>query len=154
MRIEVRRTGGFAGVARTFAVDTSTLSAARAARIEQLVVVSGAGRFHGADGDAVHARRQQSLADEPARLRRALFERVLPDQNAEDVGEVLVERARLATVDERRGALRHAVGQLVGDDVDAFGEALEQLSVAVAVNHLPPVPLRVVEVRAVVHARV
>jgi hypothetical protein len=36
MRIEVRRTGGFAGVARTFAVDTSTLPAARAAEIERL----------------------------------------------------------------------------------------------------------------------
>jgi hypothetical protein len=36
MRIEVRRTGGFAGVARRFSVDTSGLPAARAARIERL----------------------------------------------------------------------------------------------------------------------
>ena len=36
MRIEVRRSGGFAGVARTFSVDTSTLPAARAAQIERL----------------------------------------------------------------------------------------------------------------------
>jgi hypothetical protein len=36
MRIEVRRTGGFAGIARTFAVDTATLPPARAAEIERL----------------------------------------------------------------------------------------------------------------------
>ena len=36
MNITVRRTGGFAGVARTFAVDTATLPAARAAQIERL----------------------------------------------------------------------------------------------------------------------
>ena len=36
MRIEVRRTGGFAGIARTFAVDTSKLPPARAAKIERL----------------------------------------------------------------------------------------------------------------------
>ena len=36
MRIEVRRSGGFAGVSRTFAIDTSSLPAARAAQIERL----------------------------------------------------------------------------------------------------------------------
>jgi len=36
MRIEVRRTGGFAGVARTFSVDTAALPSARAAQIERL----------------------------------------------------------------------------------------------------------------------
>jgi len=36
MRIEVRRSGGFAGVSRTFSVDTSSLPAARAAQIERL----------------------------------------------------------------------------------------------------------------------
>jgi hypothetical protein len=37
MRITVRRTGGFAGITRTFEVDTATLPAARAAEIERLV---------------------------------------------------------------------------------------------------------------------
>ena len=36
MRIEVRRSGGFAGVSRTFSVDTGSLSPARAAQIERL----------------------------------------------------------------------------------------------------------------------
>jgi hypothetical protein len=36
MRIEVRRSGGFAGISRTFSVDTSALPAARAAQIERL----------------------------------------------------------------------------------------------------------------------
>ena len=42
MRISVRRTGGFAGMARTFEVDTSTLPAARAAEIERLARSLGA----------------------------------------------------------------------------------------------------------------
>ena len=36
MRISVRRTGGFAGIARTFEVDTSLLPRGRALRIEAL----------------------------------------------------------------------------------------------------------------------
>ena len=36
MKVTVRRTGGFAGLARTFAVDTATLPPARAAEIERL----------------------------------------------------------------------------------------------------------------------
>lgn len=36
MRIEVRRSGGFAGIARTFKVDTATLPPTRAAEIERL----------------------------------------------------------------------------------------------------------------------
>jgi len=44
MRIEVRRTGGFAGIARTFAVDTTTLPPARAAEIERLARTVAASR--------------------------------------------------------------------------------------------------------------
>ena len=36
MQIEVRRSGGFAGVSRTFSVDTSALPPVRAVRIERL----------------------------------------------------------------------------------------------------------------------
>jgi hypothetical protein len=36
MHITVRRSGGFAGLARTFAIDTATLPPARAAEIERL----------------------------------------------------------------------------------------------------------------------
>ena len=120
---------------------------------QELVVVGGAGCFHGADGHAVHAPPEQAGAEEPVRSGRGLLQRVLLDQRAEDVGEVLVERAGLAGVRQARAVLRHAVRQLVRDDVERFGEAREQLAVAVAVEHLPPVPLRVVEMRAVVHGR-
>src|SRR5438067_660541 len=64
-----------------------------------------------------------------------------------------VARARFVDVDEVRAVLRHAVRELVGDDIERFGEATEHPPVAVAVDHLPAVPLRVVEVRAVVHGR-
>lgn len=50
MRIEVRRTGGFAGVSRTFAIDTAALPPARAARIERLARELAAGSSQLADG--------------------------------------------------------------------------------------------------------
>jgi len=52
MRIEVRRSGGFAGVTRTFAVDTAALPAARAAEIERIAGSLAAGRSPSADGFA------------------------------------------------------------------------------------------------------
>jgi hypothetical protein len=77
--------------------------------------------------------------------------RVLLHEDAEDIGEMFVQRARLILVDQRGGVLRDAVRQFVADDVERFGEAVEQLSVAVAVDHLLPVPQRVRVVHAVVN---
>ena len=45
--------------------------------------------------------------------------------DAEDVREVLIERAALAAVLEHGSVLGHAVRELVGDDVDGRGEAPE-----------------------------
>ena len=50
MRISVRRTGGFAGIARTWECDTATLPAARAAEIEGIVASLAIGRSPSADG--------------------------------------------------------------------------------------------------------
>ena len=50
MRISVRRTGGFAGLARTWECDTAALPADRAARIEEIV-------------DSLAVRRAPSVAD-------------------------------------------------------------------------------------------
>ncbi len=44
MRIEVRRSGGFAGMTRTFAVDTAQLPRERAERIERLAREAPAAR--------------------------------------------------------------------------------------------------------------
>lgn len=50
MRIEVRRTGGFAGIARTWEVDTAQLPAGRAAEIERLARGLAAPSSQVADG--------------------------------------------------------------------------------------------------------
>ena len=52
MRVTVRRTGGFAGVTRTWEVDTAQLPAARAAEIEQLANELAAGSSQQAVADA------------------------------------------------------------------------------------------------------
>ncbi len=49
MRIEVRRSGGFAGIARTWSVDTAALPPARAAQIERLARALRPGALAGGD---------------------------------------------------------------------------------------------------------
>ena len=56
-----------------------------------------------------------------------LTEGALLDEDAEDVGDVLVEGAGLVLVVQARGVLRDAVRQLVPDDVEAAGEPQEDL---------------------------
>ena len=50
MRISVRRTGGFAGIARTWECDTAMLPGARAAEIERIARSLAVGRSPLADG--------------------------------------------------------------------------------------------------------
>ena len=51
------------------------------------------------------------------------------DAGRHDVGEGLVERSRLALVDEPRRVVGDAVGQLVRDDVERAGEVVHPLAV-------------------------
>jgi hypothetical protein len=87
-------------------------------------------------------------------LVRGLAEQPLLDHDPERVREMLVQRARLTVIAESRRELRDAVRQLMGNDIDGGREAGEDASIGVAVNHLPAVPERVLEGRAVVHGRV
>jgi hypothetical protein len=91
-----------------------------------------------------HLRPDDLLADQPV---------VAVDHHRDHVGEALVERARLALIDEVDRAAHDRVGELVGRDVERPREALEGERVAVADRHVlvPRVPERVVEVLAVVH---
>ena len=77
---------------------------------------------------------------------------VLLDQRAEDVGDRLVERAGLALVVEagRRTAVTPWVSSWPMTSSE-MREAVEQLAVAVAEDHLAAVPEGVVVVAAVVH---
>ena len=75
-------------------------------------------------------------------------------EHTEDIGEVFVERARFVVIIECGRELRDAVRQLVSDHVERRRESIEQLSVAVAVDHLASVPHRVVEADAEVHGRI
>ena len=117
------------------------------------VVVCGARLDHRAQRLPLHPWEQQIRPDEPVGLRRGLPARVLDDEDAEHVGDVLVEGSGLAAVGQARGVLRDAVGQLVGDDVEAGGAAPEDHAVAVPEDHLVPVPEGVVVALSVVHGR-
>ena len=101
----------------------------------------------------MYTRRQQALADQPIGLRGCLPKRALFDERAEYVGDGFVQRAGLILVDEVGGVLRHAVRQLMTNDVDRDGETSEQLQrfIAIAVDHLLAVPERVVVVVLVVN---
>ena len=76
---------------------------------------------------------------------------VLGDHGAEDIGEMLVQRARLAVVLEVGGELRDAVHQLVRGDIQGSGKAREDRAVAVAEGHLVAIPERVHVVLAEMH---
>src|SRR6185295_1161977 len=83
-----------------------------------------------------------ALADGPVRLHVGVLLGGVPlHAGAHDVTEGLVQAARLAGVDQPGGALGQAVGDLVAGDVQ--GGERGDAAVAVAVVHLPPVPLGV-----------
>ena len=92
--------------------------------------------------------------DQPVRLvDGVLAEQPLLEAGGEDVGDRLVERARLALVDQPGGVLGDRVGELVAEHVDRLGEPVEDLAVAVAEDQLRAVPERVVVVAPVVDGR-
>ncbi|MNE69336.1 hypothetical protein D3C80_1650550 [compost metagenome] len=68
----------------------------------------------------------------------------LAHQNAENVGEVLVQCAGLAVVGQVAGEGLHAMGQFVADDLQRAGEALRPQPGAIAIGHLRAVPIGVV----------
>lgn len=118
------------------------------------VVVRGPGKGQRADSLSVEVGTEDFCADEPVRLVRGLAQRVLPDHDAERVGDVLIERTGLTGIAEGGGVLRHAVRQLVADHIHRSGEAVEDAAVAVAVHHLTAVPHGVVEAGAIVNGGV
>ena len=95
--------------------------------------------FHRAERDALDARQQAVLADQPVRVGGLLVQVELLDHDAEDVRDRFVERAGLVVVVEPGGVLGHAVGELVADDVEGLGEVVDE-GVAVAEDHLLGVP--------------
>src|SRR5690606_20558297 len=96
---------------------------------EHVVVVGGAGGAQRSQRLALDGGGEQPCPDQPVRLLGGLTGEPLLHQGAEDVGDALVERARLPAVDEPDGQLGDAVRQLVPDDVDGAGEAGEHLAV-------------------------
>ena len=101
------------------------------------VVVRRARRLHRPQRVAVDAGREQPRADQPVGLRRRVWPSVHCLTSEPNTSEMLlVERAGLRRVFEAGRVLGDAVRQLVADDVERPGEAVEQLAVAVAEDHL------------------
>ena len=97
--------------------------------------------------------RNRPCADQPVARDGVLAEQPLLEAGGEHVGDRLVERARLALVDQPGGPLGDRVRELVAQHVDRLGEPVEDLAVAVAEDQLLAVPERVVVVPLVVHGR-
>ncbi len=121
---------------------------------EDRIVVRRPGSFHRAHGHPVDARRQQSGADQPVGDLHGRTVSVLLDHDPEHIGEVFVERPALAAVLQARLVLGDAVRELVTDHVHGHREAVEELPVAVAVDHLTAIPECVVELHSVMDARI
>ena len=115
--VALRVVVGVAGPERRRAVEARVLHRAhrRAARVEAV-------------GEVLAQRVVREQASRP----RGLLEEL--GRRAHDVGEGLVERARLALVDAVPGVVGDAVGELVRDHVERAREGRE-LGVAVAVEH-------------------
>src|SRR5437867_5573344 len=108
------------------------------------IVVGRSRSLHRPQSNAVDAALEEPLADEPVRLIGSLPEVAPLDERSEDVGDVLVQCSALPLIDELRLVLRHAMSQLVSDDVDGAGETVEDHAISVAIDHSPSVPEGVV----------
>src|SRR5678815_2455257 len=115
---------------------------------DQGIVVRRPGRLHRAESYAADAAREETFAYQPVRPLRRLPLGVLLEQRTEYVGHMFVQRAGLVLIFESGGKLCYAVRQFVADYVDAFRKAIEDLAIAVAVNHLLTIPEGVIEIAA------
>ena len=110
-------------------------------------IVVGCARFlHRADAYAVDVGGKQPLPDDPIRVASVLAQLLLLHQRAKHIRHMLVERAWLERIDKIGLVLGDAMGQLVADDINSDGKAVEkalrwgQVFVPVAVHHLAAVP--------------
>ena len=124
---------------------TSTLEVVVGVVVEARAVLRRV--VHVAEGVTGCGRRPDVVADEEGRRVSVIVvaRPVHPglDGLAEDVGHRLVDGARLTRVHQVRLVLGDCVGQLMGDDVEALGQAVGGGELAIAVDHLGAVPKRV-----------
>jgi hypothetical protein len=118
-----------------------------------------AGVEHVAEGNTLDVGHEAGLADEPVGLLGCFALGLLLHHDAEDVGEVLVERAGLAFVDEMAVKFGDAVlkwvsylstdsllvsggyyGDLMPNDIQRLRKPAQDLVVSIPVNHLPNGP--------------
>ena len=117
-------------------------------RIGAEIRVVGIGRarmLHVADRPPRGGRHQHLHTDQPARLRDRFPAPPLPHEHAKHVGEMLVERPRLAAVVEIARERLHAMRELVSHHIERPGESLEDLTVAIPIRHLATIPEGIVE---------
>ena len=102
---------------------------------EALIIISRSWRLHRPQRYTSNIRQQAPFADQPVCILRSLLLNALLDHDTEDIGDVLVQGAGLAAIDEWTRVLRDTVRHLMAYYVDAAGEIVEEVS-AVSVNHL------------------
>ena len=113
--------------------------------------IGGARVGHVAQSPPLEIRPENAGADQPVGLIRGLVQGPLLYERAEHIRHGFVQRAGLILIAELGRKLRDAVRQLMGDDFDRAGEIAENLSVAIAVDHLLAVPKGIVVILAIMN---
>src|SRR5262249_60083735 len=93
-------------------------------------------------------------ADKPICVCNVLVIFPLLNDAAKDIRNRFVEGATLVFIHKaaRYRVLRHAVGEFMGNDIEGTRKSQEDFAIAVAIDHLLPVPERVVVVTSVMDA--
>src|SRR3972149_4397921 len=114
------------------------------------VIISAPGFFHGANSCAIDVSGEKSCAYHPVRIPCLLTTPVLFHERTKDIGHGLVQRTRLTLIFKPCLILSNTVGQLMTYHINCYRKAIEQLPVAVAINHLLSIPECVIIVLAIV----
>src|SRR3972149_3537832 len=108
------------------------------------------GIFHGANSCAIDVSGKKTRAYHPVRIPCLLTTPVLFHERAKDIGHGLVQRPGLTLILKPCLILSNTVGQLMANHINSNRKAIEQLPVAVAINHLLSIPECVIIVLAIV----
>src|SRR5438105_12359717 len=99
----------------------------------------------------MHLRRKESRTNEPITLISRLVERELLHKRTEYIRDGLVQRTRLVQVDEFCLISSDSMCQLMPDNVNRNGEAVEYITITVAKHHTLSIPERVVILLVIVN---
>src|SRR3990172_2419513 len=121
---------------------------------EYRIIVCTPGFFHGTKPPAINVFRKKPLPYNPVRIPCLLMPPVLLNKRTKDIRHGLIQRTRLTLIFKPCLILCNTVGQLMTYHINCYRKAIEQLPVAVAINHLLSIPECVVIILTIVDGRI